>query len=175
MSGDMTWDTCPFYFMALQRGSYLGASTSGSATVPGYFFVSYTYDLKNPIGSAWTYSSQGLSTFADSGVGYNVSGVLIEETSFTQPSSTVLGVGTILHKENEQWYHSDTAVTPSNTSGYLALFSCSQSGDLINSLTRGLAETTLALSEAQSATQFAPKPYSLSYGRMWARGPGFEE
>lgn len=58
MSGDLTWDTCPFYFMALARG----ASNDGGSTalVPGYFFVEYSYDLKNPIGSSWNYANMGL-------------------------------------------------------------------------------------------------------------------
>lgn len=86
MSGDMTWDTCPFYFMALQRGcSYApstataGQTTGLPATVPGYFFVTYTYDLKNPIGSSWTYSADGLVRASTVGEGFNVSGVIIEE------------------------------------------------------------------------------------------------
>lgn len=46
MNDSLNTDTSPFVFMAGVRGS---------PVVPGYFYVSYTYEFRNPIGSAWTY------------------------------------------------------------------------------------------------------------------------
>lgn len=48
-AGPLHPDTNPFVFLAYMRGANV---------VPGYFFVEYTYDLKNPIGGAIEYGSQ---------------------------------------------------------------------------------------------------------------------
>lgn len=47
--GDINPDTSPFIFLA---------GVAGASVVPGYFYVSYTFDFKNPIGSALTYIRQ---------------------------------------------------------------------------------------------------------------------
>lgn len=41
-------DTCPFVYMAGVRGADV---------VPGYFYVTYRYEFRNPLGSAWAYST----------------------------------------------------------------------------------------------------------------------
>lgn len=46
-------DTCPFMFLAGVRGADV---------VPGYFYVTYTYEFRNPIGSAWAFNTSGLTT-----------------------------------------------------------------------------------------------------------------
>lgn len=46
MAGPFNRDTNPFVFVALVRGSQV---------VPGYFYVSYSFDFWNPVGESWTY------------------------------------------------------------------------------------------------------------------------
>nr|QIJ70126.1 putative protein 3 [Gervais tombus-like virus] len=46
-SGALGPNTCPFIFLAGVRGA---------TVVPGYFYVTYTYEFKNPIGSAWEFN-----------------------------------------------------------------------------------------------------------------------
>lgn len=54
--GDLNPDTSPFIFVA---------AVAGATVVPGYFFVSYTFEFKNPVGSAWSYGTE-LTTDASS-------------------------------------------------------------------------------------------------------------
>lgn len=53
MNESLNPDTCPFMFLAGVRGADV---------VPGYFYVSYTYEFRNPIGSAWAFNTSGLTT-----------------------------------------------------------------------------------------------------------------
>lgn len=50
MSGHFNRDTNPFVFMSVMQGARV---------VPGYFFVSYSYDMWNPVGENWTYTTLG--------------------------------------------------------------------------------------------------------------------
>lgn len=50
MSGQFNRDTNPFAFLAIMQGA---------SVIPGYFFVSYVYDMWNPVGENWTYVTQG--------------------------------------------------------------------------------------------------------------------
>lgn len=118
MSGDMTWDTCPFYFMAIARGATDGADND---LVPGYFFVEYSYDLKNPIGSSWNYSNYGLVQATEQASGYNLSAVLADQIE----GPPALGIGSVLNKEGDTWYHSDTPVS-NIESTYIWMFGCNQ-------------------------------------------------
>lgn len=56
MNESLNPDTCPFMFLAGVRGADV---------VPGYFYVSYTYEFRNPIGSAWAFNTSGLTTIGD--------------------------------------------------------------------------------------------------------------
>lgn len=53
MNESLNPDTCPFMFLAGVRGADV---------VPGYFYVTYTYEFRNPIGSAWAFNTSGLTT-----------------------------------------------------------------------------------------------------------------
>lgn len=54
MTDSLNPDTCPFLFLAGVRGGEV---------VPGYFYVTYEYEFKNPIGRAWTFYNSGLTTY----------------------------------------------------------------------------------------------------------------
>lgn len=53
-NGDINPDTSPFIFVATTRGC-VSNSSSNEQVVPGYFYVEYEYEFKNPIGQSWTY------------------------------------------------------------------------------------------------------------------------
>lgn len=55
MAGELNPNSCPFLFLAGVRGSEM---------VPGYFYVTYTYEFKNPIGSAWKFAVNANTTVA---------------------------------------------------------------------------------------------------------------
>lgn len=54
MAGDLNSNTNPFYFIAITQGCY---DQQGNRVIPGYFYVTYSYVLKNPVGSAYSYES----------------------------------------------------------------------------------------------------------------------
>lgn len=54
MAGDLNSNTNPFYFIAITQGCY---DQQGNRVIPGYFYVTYSYVLKNPVGSAYTYEA----------------------------------------------------------------------------------------------------------------------
>lgn len=86
--GDFNPDTIPFIFAAALRGAEV---------IPGYFYVSYTFDLKNPVGSGVSYQRSGVSTTSDltsDTVPTNTSIVLL-----ATDATSSLGPGTILDVE----------------------------------------------------------------------------
>lgn len=92
MSGAMSPNTSPFIFMAGVRGSEV---------VPGYFYVTYTFEFKNPIGQTWNYGRTEVRSMAQLG-----------PTTRHQNSSIVLltqagdlGPGTILDYESDGVYY----------------------------------------------------------------------
>lgn len=50
--GDFGPDTVPFVWVAMNTGGYASTRETGSETAatPGYYFVTYTYELSNPLG-----------------------------------------------------------------------------------------------------------------------------
>lgn len=56
MNDALNPDTCPFMFLAGVRGADV---------VPGYFYVTYSYEFRNPIGSAWAFNTSGLTTIGN--------------------------------------------------------------------------------------------------------------
>lgn len=110
MSGDLNPTTSPFIFLAGVRGADV---------VPGYFYVTYTYEFKNPIGQSWLYGNSGQSTVSEisSIPRYgNRSLVLLEGVSG-------FGPGTILDVEgNDSLYYRGSPVTLPATTNVLMLY-----------------------------------------------------
>lgn len=97
LSGALEPDSSPFLFLAGVRGTDV---------VPGYFYVSYTYEFKNPIGQAWNYGRSEVLT-----------GSAIPITSTHPNSSLVLlsqsneyGPGTIFDLESTGVFYHGTPV-----------------------------------------------------------------
>lgn len=107
-AGPITPDSSPFFFFAGVRGA---------TVVPGYFYVSYVYEFKNPVGSSWTYTTSSRLTEPVDGH-MNSSLVLLAQNGN-------LGPGTIIDVETGglTYYHG----SPVSITSAFVQFSCDQS------------------------------------------------
>lgn len=112
MNGALRPESNPFLFLAGIRGSEV---------VPGYFFVTYTYEFKNPIGQTWYFNRSLYTTVAD--IDYNKdqnsSLVLLNE-------SDGYGPGTVFDIENDGTYYNGSKVTLTSTTA-IQIYGNSQS------------------------------------------------
>jgi hypothetical protein len=60
MGGEFATTSNPFIFVALAIGC---KNTNNQRVTPGYFYVTWSFELKNPIGSINTYNNTGLITY----------------------------------------------------------------------------------------------------------------
>jgi hypothetical protein len=61
MGGEFSTTSNPFIFIAMAIGC---KNTSNQRITPGYFYVTWSFELKNPIGSINTYNNSGLITYS---------------------------------------------------------------------------------------------------------------
>lgn len=136
LNGAMGPDTLPFLFVAALRGA---------SVIPGYFYVTYTFEFKNPIGAAWTYTRSSVSTGAPSAQSLpNTSAVLLG-------TSGIYGPGTVFDLEGENLYYRGTPVTIDPNTPY-QLFS--------NGQTEGVEAAYLTLADAKKR-QFLVASYRV--------------
>lgn len=93
MNDSLHPDTSPFIFLAGVRGA---------SVVPGYFYVTYTYEFRNPVGSAWLYyrsEPMPINRLPNVPKYHNMSLILVSD------SSTEFGPGTILDYESDGSIH----------------------------------------------------------------------
>jgi hypothetical protein len=60
MGGEFSSTSNPFIFVALAIGC---KNVNNQRVTPGYFYVTWSFELKNPIGSINTYNNSGLTTY----------------------------------------------------------------------------------------------------------------
>lgn len=70
----------------------------GASVIPGYFFVSYVYDMWNPVGENWTYVTQGPVQLSSVATMDNTSVILL-----AQDTASELGPGTTLVYADAAW------------------------------------------------------------------------
>lgn len=104
-TGALTLDTNPFIFAAIVRGS---------GDLPGYFYVSYDFEFRNPIGLSWSFYNSGIKPLASIESRSNTSIVL------AVPAGQ-FGAGTILDLEGSQLYYNATPVSLAGTTLVMAL------------------------------------------------------
>lgn len=153
MNESLNPDTCPFMFLAGVRGADV---------VPGYFYVTYTYEFRNPIGSAWAFNTSGLTT-----VGAlptlptyaNMTFVLAEQAGGFGP-----GTQLDLEIDGKVFYHGSqieldssvsgvlysnqqTSITTNNLASYLTLSSAAVKGTTVSfsSFTKKVTSGTVEL------------------------------
>lgn len=97
ITGALDTNTNPFTFLAGVRGADV---------VPGYFYVTYRYEFKNPIGDAWTFINSGLKTISDlpeQSPSSNGTIVLLSQVGS-------LGPGTQLNRESDGIYYNGSLI-----------------------------------------------------------------
>lgn len=131
LSGSLNLDTNPFTFLAGVRGS---------TVVPGYFYVTYRYEFRNPLGESWTYNNTGLTTLAQLPIQTAESnGTLI---LLSQNGS--LGPGTQLDRESDgiKYHGSPVNLDPQTQVIYLNNHQTSETSNDIN-INNVAIETTI--------------------------------
>lgn len=102
MGGKFDQESNPFIFMAIAIGTY----TNGNETKinPGYFYVEYEYELKNPIGNTIKYYNSGLIQDKNAEVGYT------NETLINCTNLNNINLGAIIQKDNGKYYWNEKDV-----------------------------------------------------------------
>lgn len=121
MNESLNPDTCPFMFLAGVRGADV---------VPGYFYVSYTYEFRNPIGSAWAFNTSSLTTvgaLSSLPTYANMTFVLAEQAGGFGP-----GTQLDLEINGKIFYHGSEIILDPTVSG--VLYSNQQSSITTNTL-----------------------------------------
>lgn len=119
LNGALRPESNPFIFVAGIRGSDV---------VPGYFYVTYTYEFKNPIGQTWNYARSTFTTVSNLSEfqEQNKSLVLLE-------ADAGYGPGTVMDVEDEDSiFYNGTAVTLDSGTA-IQLFGNSQSANFLAS------------------------------------------
>lgn len=108
MNDALNPDTCPFMFLAGVRGA---------TVVPGYFYVTYTYEFRNPIGSAWAFNTSQPVTVAQLPTlptYQNMTFVLTQQASTYGP-----GTQLDLESDGNLYYHHTLVDLPTTATGVL--------------------------------------------------------
>jgi hypothetical protein len=104
MGGEFSTTSNPFIFIAIAVGC---KNTSNQRVTPGYFYVTWSFELKNPIGSINTFNNTGLITYSN----------LVHEMNTTiiniNPNSEIpFGAYINIEEEDDQLiaYYNDTPI-----------------------------------------------------------------
>jgi hypothetical protein len=104
MGGDFTTTSNPFIFVALAIGC---KDSSSQRITPGYFYVTWSFELKNPIGSVNSYNNSGLIQYEDIKNEMNTTMINLD------PNSSI-PFGAYINVEEEEGalvpYYNETAV-----------------------------------------------------------------
>lgn len=92
LNGDLNPDTCPFIFVAMVQGL---------AKVPGYFFVSYEFEFKNPIGLGYQYDSGMVTDVSTYSPPFGNASLVLRQPVLDDSGNQVLGAGTVIDVEEE--------------------------------------------------------------------------
>lgn len=113
--GEFDQQSNPFIFMAL---SIACIDTNNNKIVPGYFYVTYEYELKNPIGNTITYINSNLIKKTDQYNEYlNVSAVVCKSEKISIGSILQINEGKYQYNNEEKeieendylWYFCNTS------------------------------------------------------------------
>jgi len=78
MGGDFTTTSNPFVFIAIAIGC---KNTNDQRVTPGYFYVTWSFELKNPIGSVNSYNNSGLIQYEDINAEMNTTMINLDPAS----------------------------------------------------------------------------------------------
>lgn len=104
MGGDFTTTSNPFIFVAIAIGC---KNSNNQRVTPGYFYVTWSFELKNPIGSVNSYNNSGLINYEDITSEMNTTIINLD------PQSPI-PFGAYINVEEEEGelvpYYNDTAI-----------------------------------------------------------------
>jgi len=93
MAGQFDQEANPFIYIALAIGCTNG---NGQKIVPGYFYVTWKYELKNPIGEAVQYYNTGLILYQNIATNYNNKTII-----FAGINDNIIATGTTIQLEDD--------------------------------------------------------------------------
>lgn len=93
MAGQFDQESNPFIFIALAIGC---TNSNGQKIVPGYFYVTWKYELKNPIGEAIQYYNTGLVLYQNIETSYNNKTIV-----FAGINDNIIATGTTIQLEDD--------------------------------------------------------------------------
>jgi len=96
MGGDLEEQSNPFIFLAITQGCY---NEKNERIIPGFFYIQYTYTLKNPIGTSVAFNTS--AAISVSNISKSVHRTLFNITlpTETQINNTQIPIGTLIHCE----------------------------------------------------------------------------
>jgi hypothetical protein len=93
MAGQFDQESNPFIYIALAIGC---TNANGQKIVPGYFYVTWKYELKNPIGEAIQYYNTGLILYQNIETNYNNKTIV-----FAGINDNIIATGTTIQLEDD--------------------------------------------------------------------------
>lgn len=106
MGGKFDQESNPFIFMAIAIGTY--SNGLEDKINPGYFYVEYEYELKNPIGNTIKYYNSGLIQDKDAEIGY------VNQTLINCMNNNNINLGAIIQKDDGKylWNEKEVRIDP---------------------------------------------------------------
>lgn len=105
MGGKFDQESNPFIFVAIAIGTYNSNETKIN---PGYFYIEYEYELKNPIGNTIKYYNSGLVQNSQAEIGY------VNETLINCYNDSNINLGAVIQKDNNKYYWNEKEVLINN-------------------------------------------------------------
>jgi len=105
MGGKFDQESNPFIFIAIAIGTY---NQNEIKINPGYFYIEYEYELKNPIGNTIKYYNSGLIQNSNAETGY------INETLINCFNDQNINLGAVIQKDDQKYFWNDTEVNIAN-------------------------------------------------------------
>lgn len=111
MGGDFNNQSNPFIFIAISVGC---KNSNNERIIPGYFYVTWSFELKNPVGSNTQYFNSGLTTYANLTNMYHLNNTLININQDTEvPFGAYIDIEEL--EESYQPSYNETPITIEGT------------------------------------------------------------
>jgi hypothetical protein len=167
VGGDFDQNSNPFLFIAISIGCL---DSSSQRIIPGYFYVTWSFELKNPIGKVSAYYNSGLTTFSTYSPQMN-------NTLVNLQTNTDIPFGAYINVETEESenkaYYNGTPVTVETTTPVWIFQSVAKSTQTIRISKLPIYYTALTTDEitvtakkpntnATTYTEFTPIAFAIS-------------
>lgn len=103
MGGKFNQQSNPFIYIAMTIAT---VNNNNEKIIPGYFYVNYTFELKNPIGNTITYNNSGLIQSKNKNVNYkNVTAIYVDN------QNKEVNIGSVLQFDNAKFTYNDQEIS----------------------------------------------------------------